>query len=584
MSVGDEPSADFEAVLWVHQSLRSPPKRSGTSSSAVRSHVQTGRRVRRAVDNNIQISASTSKILQEGWKKQSQEQDTVVPDQDARQDEEDSDALEEVEHLEAGNANDRLVDSSPINTINQIVGVELVDPLPQTTPIGTYPSPRPNISRRGRKSWTPPQARIKPLAFKGNSDPFNVFPITITSGVNNVFTFIRDVWFPAWIPDAEPSIRQTLSNIEWNGMTECLTSESSAYALLSMYASLLARKSSDPIVFRYSLHCKHQSLTSLRIRLGALQSSTKISQSMLAGITFLLGAAICTENMHEADMHVRALKQVFNRKPGMRLSSTENAVFLRALRFDIRLAFVRFLPTIFDFEKRVPYLLRKTFVRGDRYFDSAPKVLFRRGLDPYLSEPLKTLVLRSRQGFWIWRQVGLDMETGEMVTLTYWVMGQNFIIQGRLLNFFLETRAKPLSSDSVKVTYMRVELCLALGVLCIHNSATNFEVSTQDSTPILLQNLQKLLVQIEDTKVAILDEDFKTRTAILWCLFIGTLSARRYPSTTLSTWFPERFALRLRRISLKTWQEVRDQLELFWYSDEMTPFLSSWFGAHAVKP
>jgi hypothetical protein len=518
-------SSKSQTFLWVNESSLSQPRKPGTASSTIRQHVQQARK-RGSRHKEIEVSAATKTIVRDGWHKL----DTSV---------------------ELDNA------GSPYELAYKDADGGLGRPMPTLQRLGF-----------GAAAW------------KGNSDPFGSYPITITPRVNNVLSFIRDEWLPAeFLTKTEIFIRMTLSRIEWSDITQCLSSEDSAYALLSMYATLLARRSPNAQALRYSLYCKHQGLTSLRAWLSGGKGIPRDSISRLAGVTFLLGAAICDDNMAEAEFHVRALKQLFDNRDAIPTGSTEHNVFLRALRFDVRLALVRLSPTIFDMESHAQHLLRRTFGFGSRFFQNFPNTLFTSPMDCYLSEPLRTLIVRTRQVFWLWQHQDLDIHNDDMVILSHWVRGDHYIIQGSLINYFAKTRAKLRGSDKNTIL-LAVELCLSLGLLCVHNNPRMTGESTHDCTAVLLQCLQELLVYFEEVGMGLSREDFKSKNAVLWSLFIGTILSRWRrigAPNTLNEWFSQKLAIHVSTMRLTTWQEVREQLSLLLYFDEMTPFLSNWF-------
>lgn len=421
--------------------------------------------------------------------------------------------------------------------------------------------------------------------WKGATDPFGAYPIAITPWVNHSIRFLRETWIPATYDSTRPtSVRLALAQREWWDAKHCLNFEAPAYAILTMSTVLMACHQPTPGVEQKVLLSKSKTLVSLRKLLT--EYSTSASIPIIACVTYLLAAAVCANDLDEAEIHAKTLKRFFETRRALVSGSTEYTFFIRCLRFCIRHSTLNLKPPIFDLEVHVASLLRDSLGPGELYFATSCPRHFDTNLDDSLWEPLCDIVVRLRKGFWLWQQKqvhGITIEES-----ADWVIGHYYVLQGRLLYLYDNYRNKlltPLHSNSVR---LRIEICLALGLLCILSSNDLVGASTQDSVGILLgalrQNVDSLMGKHLETQAESYSKEWQNPT--LWFVFVAwfTDRGRQLPDSEdpTVTSFNERLIVHVNLMGLESWEQMLAVLRRFIFFDEMSSSGLCWFNKNIL--
>jgi hypothetical protein len=379
------------------------------------------------------------------------------------------------------------------------------------------------------------------------------------------------------------SVRLALAEREWRDSKYCLGFEAPAYAVLTMSTALMAQHRPAPGVEQRVLLSKNKTIASLRKLLT--EHSVSESLPIVACIVNLLGAAICANDLNEAEIHSKTLKRFFETRKSLEPGSVEYTFFIRCLRFCIRYGTLTLSAPIFDLA-HVSDLLSESFRPGDVFFDTSCPQRFDTNLDISLRDPLRDIFIRLRKGFWLWRQRQFHGVTVQ--ESADWTIGQYYLLQGRLLYVYDDYRTKlatALQRDSVR---LHVEMCLSLGLLCILNSSDLVGASTQDCAGFLLGALQQHVVvlmgeRLEDQAQT---HDNKWETAILWFLFAAWLMDRSHQrqgskdSSIIS--FSDRLAVHVYLMGLHTWDQMAARLQKFILFEEMKPAGSFWFAQNML--
>ncbi|KIW65901.1 hypothetical protein PV04_08116 [Phialophora macrospora] len=374
------------------------------------------------------------------------------------------------------------------------------------------------------------------------------------------------------------SVRLALAEREWRDSKFCLRFEAPAHALLTMSTTLMAQHQPAPGAEQRVLLSKNKTIASLRKLLA--EHSVSESLPIVACVVYLLGAAICANELNEAEIHSKTLKRFFETRKSLEPGSVEHTFFIRCLRFCIRYATLTLTAPIFNLA-HVSDLLSKSFRPGDVFFDTSCPQRFDTNVDISLREPLRDIFTRLRKGFWLWRQRQFHGVTVQ--ESADWTIGHYYLLQGRLLYIYDDYRSKlatPLQWDSVR---LHVEMCLSLGLLCILNSSDLVGASTQDCSGFLLGALQQHVVVLmgERLEDQAQKHDTQWETSILWFLFAAWLIDRSHKrqdsrdSSIIS--FSDRLAVHVSLMGLQTWDQMAARLQKFILFEEMKPAVSFWF-------
>lgn len=462
------------------------------------------------------------------------------------------------------------------------------------------------VSHRRRKEKEKSQIQPEPLTLAGpvtilqggNSDPFESLALRVTPRVNEVISFVRDYFLPAsYVTDSPAWIRAFGADKEWFDSVAVLRDECCARAFMLTYITIISNLTRNGELNLEKLDLKSKSAVTLRAR---IQESPVGDASVLTSVLFLFAAETFAGNHFEATIHGKTLRTLLYEKSQKEGSvSIEQGFLTRTLWYDVHLAESHMTRTIFDMDGWVIDTLGPTFKPVDKFLEPF-SADFTRNLDRSLdSEPLRTIFVQYRQALWLWTQPN-PVADEDGWAASHWVLGRSYINQGRLVNYFLDVRQtlgmmghrRAISTFTPKSKYdelfWHTQSCLALGMLYfLAPLGGDPSISGQPLLPTcktLLHHLRSTMAMVLRAWVDLGGESehdllHEYKNAHLWALFLGAQGERRdsktYPDAT-KAWFNRALGSFLSRISMSSWETVREKLMLFIYSDFIMPNGSDW--------
>ncbi|KAH8799806.1 hypothetical protein F5884DRAFT_811286 [Xylogone sp. PMI_703] len=444
-------------------------------------------------------------------------------------------------------------------------------------------------------------ARVEPQTIlqRGNSDPFESLPITVSPQVNRVVSFFREAYLPATYATKTSLYYRSLGRDgQWSDAVSALRVEICGKAFLCAFLTVMARLSPPDALEREVLDIKGQSYKALRAQISN-NRDYRDDTSILNCILYLYAAETFAGNFAEASIHGKFLRDYFNEivRKG-KLSSIPLSAVVRAVVYDMTLAQLQMAKPIFTLENWVRELSEQLLSPLCLHPLMPAKSDFINDLDCSPScEPLKTTFVKLRLIGWCWVQEN-PPTTDHGDTTTQWILIYTHIIKGELIEYYLALQASIESeniSTVVSVNGEKAQLtrcCLILATLCFLTWFGGDPIISGHS----VLGVYKTMLTLLDYRIskilgtsAVIERDYlnseivlRYRDIYLWILFIGAQSeqkdTRSYPYP-LAAPFNTRFRCLARHMSLSTWPMIQERLSRFIYFESVQPYASIWVPA-----
>ncbi|KIX99378.1 uncharacterized protein Z520_04954 [Fonsecaea multimorphosa CBS 102226] len=377
---------------------------------------------------------------------------------------------------------------------------------------------------------------------RGNSDPFNAYPVKIDPQVNELIAFYRDYLLPAqyhvpstaWVSSAN-------ARLDWSICTSTLQEPASGNAFIARSATVAAVL--NPALRTLAMRYRLRSIQELRSRLRDNVDQTYGDVNVLQ-IIMLQKADIVDKNLSAAAAHANILQNMFQEQ--QKRNHTVNFTLLQyALWSHTQISSMFMAPLAFDVNPGgwVVTTMRPLWDAALQQLRELPQWTYHRDnaercLDPSVEgEELKAFFVSRRTTLQTWLLYGLSgRPTPPLIML--WLTTTACLQQGRMLKHYIRAvhEAKESASLSSReggggcsaapVEYWYTQQYLILAeFLWTHHLSYKVEVGgidLFDMVPTQLKNLRAALQNAEDAGPGPGPRhSSKYRNARLWALFIG---------------------------------------------------------------
>lgn len=414
------------------------------------------------------------------------------------------------------------------------------------------------------------------VLLRGQSDPFDTFPVRIDARTHDFIMYFRDsVLLRRYRLDSKTWTRSQTATADWQDATRSLEDQGLGNAFLAQLSANSALESPSKERIELSLEYVRRSTATLRRRLESKEEDWD-SPKVWRHMSLLQNAEMLIRNREAAVIHGKALRRHFDSFVA-RGKTLDMRLLLHALYVDLHTAIIFLVRP--NFEPSLKLLaefpeIKDTLLR-DVSTISRPRS--RRCLDnQILSEPLRNFFLR-------WEQY-------HAITFFFGRRLWTFITQLQVVNYFLDVEGslnRKLNSSDTTFFYVQ-EAYISLAALYFIRITTlpeHFETKPLFSAHTALLRRLRYYLEISDPW----EDDLVYSRARLWALFIGALSEqnaallnRSHPASASEGWFNTQLAQQVKRCQIVNWAAFREILEDFMYVD-VVPDPADWCGAYCSQ-
>ncbi|KIW13198.1 hypothetical protein PV08_08385 [Exophiala spinifera] len=429
-------------------------------------------------------------------------------------------------------------------------------------------------------------------AFQGNSDPFSCVAINITSELNRVLTFARDVVLQAhYTPFAIRTMSyQTASRFEqptvgraWADISASLRDEGTALARLTTYSQLLSNCVADPKELRtLVLRMRQRSLYLLRKK---LEGHSKLSEAEERGnlkrhIFGLFDAECFCGDTEAALVHGKALQQLTNESNTLDIPLAQRLLYIIC-----HTAASRGQRTLSTVSK---WIIQKFDVIFERSLPSQPLGVLK---VPYvhtnvtLPELQDVFVGVRYLAEWTLREPQTDDSEAidsakEKEAAFLYATVQALVNMSRLNDMYHDlVEAVWMADAGDGERYTQVGLAVALNYMTrkLFGDLTINGVNVRDFSAVHMEQLKSAL-QLAYTSSSPEDYAFFA-PAHLWLLFIGASCEHKgkEKKPLADMWFSPLLMFQARAMGVVSWSQMRALAEQFLYTSALEPDGGLWF-------
>ncbi|KIW88468.1 uncharacterized protein Z519_11037 [Cladophialophora bantiana CBS 173.52] len=462
----------------------------------------------------------------------------------------------------------------------------------------------PDLATLTHEMKTPPlqPQSIMTILDKGNSDPFGAYAIEITPSANGMLSFHRDFVIPTLYHTTKHNWMTSAS--AWRDWRDCidglgdgvdgLGDEGAGSGFIASCATEAAVVSRNPAIQRQAVYYRTKSMAVLRKRLTTAAGGKVVHRGQLYWhINLLLGADTLSGNRAGTGAHLTILRHYFEHD-GDKL---DVSLLLYVIYHDVHRSSMFLCRPIFDVDEWLPRRLQPVVDAAQPYLPDLSGVKDRFLDRSIVDNPgLRTLFIERRESLAVWLfQTGSsgDESARHSTSLMGWLLVRVYLHQGRLVNFFLEAKARhhvnanpphphPPSPHPHLIHPTLCQGYISLGTLLYMRSisfnATVCGVRLFDATSTILSNMRELL-ELSESMNPNSPEYKRYENPRLWALYVGASaewSMGMKPEDT-GCWFMTHFATKAVNLGVAAWDEVRTVLRGFLYTDFLHPDGEEWF-------
>jgi len=417
--------------------------------------------------------------------------------------------------------------------------------------------PKNSRFRQTRRASSSRSITLATILQKGNSDPFDTFPVSIDPKVNDLMSFCRD-YLPPSPSSLEPRSGAKPSTVprDWQICVAALHDQCIAYGYLSRYAAVMASMTHDSDLAMRALAYRNQSSALLRVRLATEPVLSNVRTFW--SVSGLLSAEIALNDPCGAAVHANFLALWFQaQKDGeVNLDLLHEALFHEVQRTAISLT-----RTFFDVDKWIPEQYQ---TKWKEISDSLPlsSRAASRALDPSVGNPRLREILIELRELLEALKLNIMNPTSASPSVFGLISSHCLVCELQLLNYYLDICAqlpmvqRPEDPAGGSTNDANIEAYTSLAALVFFTANPN-----------ILIELQRAMSQSE----AGTRPYSRLR---LWALYVGATAeqAQVRPNPQLGssagpTWFNVRFAEQAKRMGLLSKPEIENVLRGFLYTE-----------------
>ncbi|EXJ66936.1 uncharacterized protein A1O5_10131 [Cladophialophora psammophila CBS 110553] len=407
--------------------------------------------------------------------------------------------------------------------------------------------------------------------FRGNSDPFNAYPITISPRVNDILRFYRDIVIPSQYHTSTDGWR-TLDAAadDWKDVVRSLHEKGGALGFLARWAQVASNVTENSELAVQSLRFRSESTSMLLRKLQ--QGSGIVSRTSYWHIIALYMAEAQAGNADGAWLHATMLCRA------LKYESQHGQVDITSLRsfmYNEACACCMFLrKPVLDYDGWVQDVFQTAWAKARKELP-AMQLSFPTSLDPSIEDEfLVEMFIQERESLAVW-QHGSKRADGLSPAVFTWWCSSHLVKHTRLVKYALDRidDAKegrgPQSHLHKKNAYLALTAIYWTRLIAGDETLLGKEIY-QTKKP--LRSLARQLLEKEQVVVEFTGS-MKYAHARLWALYVGAQAEHdrlgvRHAS---ECWFSDQFSLLASRMNLSSWNSVRLILDGFLDCDVVEP-------------
>ena len=422
---------------------------------------------------------------------------------------------------------------------------------------------------------------------QGNSDPFSAYAVRVDAKVNALMTYTREIYLPAMARDAT-NTGSVIETQDWKQCVRLLSDACTAHAHLARVAAFLSESGTRADRTRQALVFAGDGTSLLRARIekGIVDDIT------LHSIFCLLSAESHLLNFEAQRFHARMFAKLLQ----MRDSPIDYNLLNSVLSFDTVVCrrSLPFTRPAFDVDNWIPSVFARYF---KPLLQTLPESVSLEAMEADLDasimddEILKDVMIRFRQALVLYL-ISFSDSTYAKAEYRFWIRYVVMVNHARCINHYLD--AGPLCqknntfgplmtgrAQAQAYTSVAILLWTVWASYARPPSQYTAESDTYLFADVLMKALKEKMKESEWMVEDQTQDSYSGRR--LWALYVGAYTeqqevasvASRQPAS--SGWFNVRFARQARAMDLVTWQQVRERLLPFLYTDVLQPHGSIWF-------
>lgn len=440
--------------------------------------------------------------------------------------------------------------------------------------------------RGGNRAFSPDS-----VLRKGNSDPFDTFPVRIGAEENRIVTFYRDFILPAAYNVDSIITRDILANVrakaDWELCVTGLHDQGSALAFVASNASLVAIASNSTSLHHKSLALRSKSTAVLRKKLLVL-SNPAFTPLLWWHIDMLWTAEIAANNGPAAQLHGNMLSKLMREyfdAGGSLFDVVEEMHGRRVLELmlffiypDSNMATLFLIRPAFDVYEWLPKIFAPFLARAEPALFPIPEQLY--PLDPIIdSEEMAWCFDTCCEIFTRYRK-RKNVKLSELVMVFNMCQGlyKWAICLGKLISrYWTFNKMCDLAAEPTHWEY--AQQYLALGALRWSKAEVQNDAYGRNLwTGKVIVAMRSVL---ERSECPVGSEDWERwKNARLWAFYVGAIfEYRKYTSSDgwHKGWFNVRFVRQARAMHLTLWADVWAILRGFLFDPSAYEREGRWF-------
>ncbi|RVX66974.1 hypothetical protein B0A52_09188 [Exophiala mesophila] len=440
-----------------------------------------------------------------------------------------------------------------------------------------------------------------------HSDPFNAQGVPISPRINQLLTFVRDIYLPGLYVTsftkrsgaATPPVTTYAEGFNlsghrraftiWTSMKEELTDQGRALAWLSSYAPVMARYSSPQVrreLLLMATDMKLKSMSILKKKIGSLSNTLPPDIALLAQIVSLFRASCKERDLNSAKVHAEIIRCLIDRiHQG---SHQIRTLFITLLSNDTEVALSNMSHTFFEYERWVEAQFQK-FWWNQGIFNLPPVPLQHLDLHPSIRVlPSRSACIRLRRYLMI-RRMKMNLKDPEDVArsdvIFAWVSNYSMYDLGLLMNVYVNLLEGRGYDQSLVIRSAEASVALT-ALYCYRwgiHQATIYGGDHRDGMHLTIINRLQNVLQTT-LELANPQDLLHYQETILWMLFYGAryeyrVNRKNANKTTATSqhWFGHKFAQQVHVLGLPTWEDVRQIMRRFVFFEFLEWDVDLWF-------
>ena len=459
--------------------------------------------------------------------------------------------------------------------------------LTRASPGRRFPTPA-----SSRHSPTSPHTSISsPTAVlqRGNSDPFAAAPINVGPHETEVLNFYYKNVIPIFHRYMEAmGVPIPVGRQKWHDPFTGLQEKGEAYGFLARSAVFMSREcnATDPNALR-ALTYRNKTSEFLRAQLSS-QEYQDFDRGTDRIVLSLFITAVVEESLEVATVHAKLLNYLFQEQSNKGKKVDVDKLFV-CLWYEVHRATMSLTRPVFELSGWVSEQLLPVWkeARQELVFLSGSAAS---NLDDQVYDPqLRNLFSTTREFLEVLTTLKMDptsVSTPAVVALaTYMTM-----CQCKLVDRYIDAAERLTASDepeaAIKGVNVKWVACVAAytslaAIYWIRHAVKkesvqvgNTSAKVFDAKKRVLPALQNCLTQAETCSGG---ADFVHNSRVrLWALYVGVMAEYETHGTSMSGWFHSQYINQAQSMGLVRWEDVREVLSNFLYSDAVEPHGSLW--------